>query len=140
MLLTNIITTFFSLLFVFTAISVILSKNPVYSVLSLIACFFNATSLLFILGIEFVPVSFIVIYVGAIAVLFLFVLMMLNLKASELNQNNSLIMPILVILFFAFFIQYFLLFNNDFYCFNAHYNLNFFFEFINSFHLSHFIN
>jgi NADH-ubiquinone oxidoreductase chain 6 len=140
MLLTNIITTFFSLLFVFTAISVILSKNPIYSVLSLIACFFNATSLLFVLGIEFIPVSFIVIYVGAIAVLFLFVLMMLNLKASELNQGNNLIMPILMILFFAFCLQYFVLFNESFYCLNTNYNLIFFFEFINSFHLSHFVS
>jgi len=102
MLTTKLILSVFSLLFVFSGLSVISSTNPVYGVLSLIVCFFNATTLLLSLGIEFVPVSFIIIYVGAIAVLFVFVLMMLNIKAAELKQNSLMLVPVIVTLGFVF--------------------------------------
>jgi NADH-quinone oxidoreductase subunit J len=68
---------------------VISTRNPVHSVLFLILTFINAAGLLFLLEIEFLSFIFIVVYVGAIAVLFLFVVMMLDIKIVENNQNFS---------------------------------------------------
>jgi NADH-quinone oxidoreductase subunit J len=68
---------------------VIFSKNPVYSVFFLILTFCNVSSLLFLLRLEFLPIIFIVVYVGAIAVLFLFVMMMLNTKAAQIIVENA---------------------------------------------------
>lgn len=133
MTLTFAIQSAFGLLLVFSALSVVTSNNPVYSVLSLIACFFNVTCLSIMLSVEFIAVSFIVIYVGAIAVLFLFVLMMLNLKAAELNQNNLMLLPIVIILITAFCFQYFFLFNTGFESFDFKpHSMNFFTEFTNT--------
>lgn len=70
-----------------SAIMVIASKNPIHSVVFLILVFCNATGLLLLLKIEFIAMMFLIIYVGAIAVLFLFVVMMLNIKINELNEN-----------------------------------------------------
>ena len=133
MTLTFAIQSTFSLLLIFSALSVVTSNNPVYSVLSLIACFFNVTCLSIMLGVEFIAVSFIVIYVGAIAVLFLFVLMMLNLKAAEPNQNNVMLLPIVIVLIVAFCFQYFILFNAGFesFGFKPH-SVTFFTEFTSS--------
>jgi len=140
MILTSLIVKIFTLLFLFSALSVILTNNPVYSVLSLIACFFNATCMLVIIGIEFIPVSFIVIYVGAIAVLFLFVLMMLNLKSAELSQNNSMLVPILMIMLMAFCFQFFIIFSSSNSMALTGYDLISLFEFHNSYHLSQFMS
>lgn len=65
---------------------VISSKNPIHSILYLILVFCNVTFVLIILGIEFIAVTFLIVYVGAIAVLFLFVVMMLNIKVLELRE------------------------------------------------------
>lgn len=61
----------------------LITKNPIYSLLSLIAVFLNSIILLLTLKIEFLALSFLIIYVGAIAILFLFVLMMFNLKKLQ---------------------------------------------------------
>lgn len=87
---------------------VILCSNPIYSLLSLILCFFNASSSLFLLEIDFIPVSFIVVYVGAIAVLFLFIIMMLNIKSSELISLSSNFAPFVVVVAFSYFLLLFL--------------------------------
>jgi len=65
-----------------SATLVILSKNPINSVIFLILVFCNATGLLLLLKVELLAMMFIIIYVGAIAVLFLFVVMMLNIKVN----------------------------------------------------------
>jgi NADH:ubiquinone oxidoreductase subunit 6 (subunit J) len=70
-----------------SSIMVIVAKNPIHSVISLILTFTNVTGLLILLKIEFIAMMFIIIYVGAIAVLFLFVVMMLNIKLNELSEN-----------------------------------------------------
>ena len=70
-----------------SSIMVIVAKNPIHSVISLILVFTNVTGLLILLKIEFIAMMFIIIYVGAIAVLFLFVVMMLNIKLNELSEN-----------------------------------------------------
>jgi NADH:ubiquinone oxidoreductase subunit 6 (subunit J) len=83
----------FSLLFLFkfflclSAVMVLVSKNPVHSVLFLILVFCNGAGILLLLGFEFLAMIFLVVYVGAIAVLFLFIVMMLNLKIPGFRQT-----------------------------------------------------
>jgi len=73
---------------------VIRAKNPVYSVLFLILVFCNVSGLLLLLNLDFFAMVFLVVYVGAIAVLFLFVVMMLNVKLAEINDNILRYLPI----------------------------------------------
>ncbi|MCK5546519.1 MAG: NADH-quinone oxidoreductase subunit J [Rhodospirillaceae bacterium] len=85
-------------MFAFTAVAagvmVISSKNPVHSVLFLILAFFNAAGLFVLLGAEFLAMLLIIVYVGAVAVLFLFVVMMLDINQSELKQGFLQYLPI----------------------------------------------
>jgi NADH-quinone oxidoreductase subunit J len=76
---------FFGLSSVFASILVILSSNPVHSVLSLILVFCLTSASLIIITADFLGILLIVVYVGAIAVLFLFVIMMLNIKLVQLT-------------------------------------------------------
>lgn len=92
----------FSLL---SAIFVIYTRNPIFSVLFLVFTFFNTACILLLFDFEFIPISFIVIYVGAIAVLFLFILMMLNLKLAELNESKFNFMPIAFFIGLAFLFE-----------------------------------
>jgi NADH-quinone oxidoreductase subunit J len=66
---------------------VIAARNPVHSVLFLILAFFNAAGLFMLLGAEFLAMILVVVYVGAVAVLFLFVVMMLDVDFVELRQG-----------------------------------------------------
>jgi NADH-quinone oxidoreductase subunit J len=77
------------------AVLVIVSVNPVHSVLFLVLTFFNFSIILFLLGLEFIPILLIIIYVGAIAILFLFVVMMLDIKLSHKNKNIIKFLPFL---------------------------------------------
>ena len=70
-----------------SAYMVIFAKNPIYSVLFLVLVFFNSVAILILMNAEFLGMIFMIVYVGAIAILFLFVVMMLNLKTNELNEN-----------------------------------------------------
>lgn len=73
---------------------VVIAKNPVYSVLFLILAFFNAAGLFVLLGAEFLAMILIVVYVGAVAVLFLFVVMMLDVDFAELKKGaQTYILP-----------------------------------------------
>ena len=67
-----------------SGVLVITSKNPVISVLFLISVFVNAAGYLLLLGVGFVGISYLIVYVGAIAILFLFVVMMLNINLNEI--------------------------------------------------------
>lgn len=69
---------------VLSGVLVITSKNPVISVLFLISVFVNAAGYLLLLGVGFVGISYLIVYVGAIAILFLFVVMMLNINITEI--------------------------------------------------------
>lgn len=73
---------------------VISSKNPILSVFWLVLAFANAAVLLLLLGVEFLPILFIIVYVGAIAILFLFVVMLLNIKMVEITENATRYVPI----------------------------------------------
>ncbi|MDP5370337.1 MAG: NADH-quinone oxidoreductase subunit J, partial [Pseudomonadota bacterium] len=70
-----------------SACVVIFAKNTVYSALALIIAFFNAAALMLIGGAEFLSFVLMIVYVGAVAVLFLFVVMMLNLKKNSLKDT-----------------------------------------------------
>src|SRR2546421_2540143 len=77
-----------------SAFMVIAAKNPVHSVLFLILAFFNASGLFVLLGAEFLAMILVVVYVGAVAVLFLFVVMMLDVDFAELRQGFLQYLPI----------------------------------------------
>ena len=79
---------------VVSAIAVIAARNPVHSVLFLILTFFTSAGLFVLLGAEFLAMLLVVVYVGAVAVLFLFVVMMLDVDFAELKQGFLSYMPI----------------------------------------------
>ena len=84
----------FALLAIASAMLVILSRNPVHSVLFLILCFFNAAGLFILMGAEFLAMILVVVYVGAVAVLFLFVVMMLDVDFVKLREGMASYLPI----------------------------------------------
>ena len=84
----------FSAVILLSSLMVIFSRNPVHSVLFLILAFFNAAGLFVILHAEFLAMVLIIVYVGAVAVLFLFVVMMLDFKVSLEKSNILQYMPI----------------------------------------------
>jgi NADH-quinone oxidoreductase subunit J len=77
-----------------SAIAVIVARNPIHSVMFLITVFVNVAGILLIMGVDFLAMIFVVVYVGAIAVLFLFVVMMLNIKISDLEDGVFQYVPI----------------------------------------------
>lgn len=103
----------FSSLTLLSGIMVIQARNPVHSVLFLILVFFNAAGLLILLGLDFFAMIFLVVYVGAIAVLFLFVVMMLNIKLAEINEKRLRYLPIGGLLGLLFLFEILLIVDND---------------------------
>ena len=83
----------FSAVLIFSALMVIAARNPVHSVLFLILAFFNAAGLFVLLGAEFLGMILVVVYVGAVAVLFLFVVMMLDIDFAELKRGALQYLP-----------------------------------------------
>jgi NADH-quinone oxidoreductase subunit J len=77
----------FAVFVVASAVMVIMSRNPVHSVLWLILAFFNAAGLMVLVGAEFIAMLLVIVYVGAVAVLFLFVVMMLDIDFAELRAG-----------------------------------------------------
>jgi NADH-quinone oxidoreductase subunit J len=84
----------FAIVMVAAAVMVISARNPVHSVLFLILAFFNAAGLFVLLGAEFLAMVLVVVYVGAVAVLFLFVVMMLDISFAELRQGFLQYLPV----------------------------------------------
>src|ERR1700712_2991692 len=87
----------FAIIAVASGLMVISSRNPVHSVLFLILAFVNAAGLFMLAGAEFLALILIVVYVGAVAVLFLFVVMMLDVDFGSMRQGILQYMPIGVI-------------------------------------------
>lgn len=81
-------------------IFVIISKNPIVSVLYLIGLFLSIASYLIFIGINFIGLSYLLVYVGAVSILFLFILMLINVRISELTNytNNSLPLGVLIVI------------------------------------------
>jgi NADH-ubiquinone oxidoreductase chain 6 len=103
----------------FCSVISITSKNPIVSVIYLISTFVLAAGYLILIGINFIGISYIVIYVGAIAILFLFVIMMINIKLSDIletgpqyNQNLPLAIAIGSVFIFIIFTLIPINFNN----------------------------
>jgi NADH-quinone oxidoreductase subunit J len=84
----------FAAILVVSALMVITAKNPVHSVLFLILAFFNSAGLFIMLGAEFVGLILVIVYVGAVAVLFLFVVMMLDVSFADLRKGAMQYVPV----------------------------------------------
>jgi len=93
---------FLSATSIISGIFVIISKNPIVSVLFLISLFLSISSYLIILGINFIGLSYLLVYVGAVSILFLFILMLINIRISELLSDASNSIPLAVIIAIAF--------------------------------------
>ncbi len=98
----------FATLCIFSGSVTILARNPVHSVLWLILAFFNAAGLMVLVGAEFIAMLLVIVYVGAVAVLFLFVVMMLDIDFAELRagfiKNFPLGIALAVVLFVELFV------------------------------------
>jgi len=92
----------FSVIVTVSAVAVIVARNPVHSVLWLILSFFTAAGMLVLIGAEFLAMLLVVVYVGAVAVLFLFVVMMLDVDFVELKQGSLRYWPFAVLVGIAF--------------------------------------
>jgi NADH-quinone oxidoreductase subunit J len=90
----------------------VISRNPVHSVLWLILSFISAAGLFVLLGAEFVAMLLIIVYVGAVAVLFLFVVMMLDVDFAELKAEMAKYMPLALLIGVILLMQFGLVFGN----------------------------
>src|ERR1700744_857452 len=77
-------------------IAVIVNKNPIASLLSLIGLFASISVYLILSGLTFIGFSYLIVYIGAVSILFLFILMLLNIRTSELQSNTSNSIPLAV--------------------------------------------
>jgi NADH-ubiquinone oxidoreductase chain 6 len=96
-----------SIIAILFSISVIISKNPILSVLFLIGLFLSISCYLILSGLNFIGLSYLLVYIGAVSILFLFILMLINVRVSELliDSINSLPLAILVSIFFNYFVN-----------------------------------
>ena len=87
----------FSFILIASALVVVSARNMVHSVMFLVLCFLNAAALFLLLGAEFLAMLLVVVYVGAIAVLFLFVVMMLNVDLKDMEKKINRHLPVLIL-------------------------------------------
>ena len=92
---------FISIISIFCAISVIINKNPIVSVLFLIGLFLSIAGYLITIGLSFIGLSYLLVYVGAVSILFLFILMLINVRISELLSETWNSVPLMVIIGFT---------------------------------------
>jgi len=93
-----------SLASILCGIFVIVSKNPIVSVLFLIGLFLSIAGYLMLLGINFIGLSYLLVYVGAVSILFLFILMLINVRISELTTDNSNSLPSAIMIGIFFYV------------------------------------
>lgn len=74
---------------IISSILVIISKNPIIAIVNMIICFMNAVGIMIILEVDYIGLLYIIVYVGAIAILFIFVIMMLNIKSKESKETEK---------------------------------------------------
>ncbi len=106
--------TIISAVAVLCGVLVITSKNPIVSVLYLIGLFFSIAMYLMMLGIHFIGLSYLLVYVGAVSILFLFILMLINVRISELVTDNSNGIPLAVMIGIFFSLTLYQLFPTAF--------------------------
>jgi NADH-quinone oxidoreductase subunit J len=102
----------FALVAIASAVMVIGARNPVHSVLFLILAFFSAAGLFVLMGAEFLAMILVIVYVGAVAVLFLFVVMMLDINFTELRSGVMQYLPVGALIGLALFIELALIFGH----------------------------
>ena len=95
----------FATLTIASAIAVIFARNPVHSVLWLIVAFFNAAGLMLLVGAEFIAMLLVIVYVGAVAVLFLFVVMMLDIDFASLRSGFTRNLPFGILIALVLFAE-----------------------------------
>jgi NADH-ubiquinone oxidoreductase chain 6 len=96
----------FAVLSLFLGIFIIVTKNPIISVLYLILLFSSISCYLIFIGIKFIGISYLLVYVGAVSILFLFILMLINIRVSELISDTNNNLPLALITIIAFFIPF----------------------------------
>jgi len=92
-----------SIMAIVTGISVIVIKNPILSVLFLIGLFMSISSYLLLLGLNFIGLSYLLVYIGAVSILFLFILMLINVRISELQAETSNGLPLALLIGISFY-------------------------------------
>jgi len=125
-----------SIISIISGIFVIISKNPIISVLFLIGLFLSISSYLIILGINFIGLSYLLVYVGAVSILFLFILMLINVRISELLSDTSSNIPLAVLIIIAFNYPIYKMLPYSIVAFNS-YTIDFNNSFINIFYNSY---
>ena len=114
-----------SVLSVLSGILVIISKNPIVSVLFLIGLFLNIAGYLMMLGINFICLSYLLVYVGAVSILFLFILMLINVRISELVTDNNNSIPLAIAIGIIFYLVLYRLLPSNIVIEQSIYNLDF---------------
>lgn len=89
-----------------SGVFIIISKNPIVSVLHLIVLFSSISCYLIFLGAKFLGLSYLLVYVGAVSILFLFILMLINIRVSELISDTNNNIPLAILTILGFFIPY----------------------------------
>jgi NADH-ubiquinone oxidoreductase chain 6 len=92
-----------SLTAILTGISVIVIKNPILSVLFLIGLFMSISCYLLLLGLNFIGLAYLLVYIGAVSILFLFILMLINVRISELQAETSNGLPLALLIGICFY-------------------------------------
>jgi NADH-ubiquinone oxidoreductase chain 6 len=96
--------TFISIVAIAAGVMIIIIKNPIVSVLYLILLFSSISVYLIFIGVTFIGISYLLVYVGAVSILFLFILMLINIRISELISDTNNNIPLAILVFLAFFI------------------------------------
>src|SRR5450432_4617742 len=91
-----------AILSILLGIFIIVTKNPIISVLYLILLFSSISCYLIFIGIKFIGISYLLVYVGAVSILFLFILMLINIRVSELISDTSNSIPLAILVSIAF--------------------------------------
>src|SRR6202045_3941848 len=92
----------FAILSIFLGVFIIVTKNPIISVLYLILLFSCISCYLIFIGLNFIGISYLLVYVGAVSILFLFILMLINVRVSELLSNTSNSIPLAIFITISF--------------------------------------
>lgn len=95
-----------ALISVISGVFIIITKNPIVSVLHLILLFSSIACYLIFIGIKFIGISYLLVYVGAVSILFLFILMLINIRVSELISDTNNNIPLAILTVLAFFIPF----------------------------------
>lgn len=94
----------FSMGSILCAILVIINKNPIVSVLFLIGLFVLISGYLMLIGMNFIGISYLLVYIGAVSILFLFILMLINIRISEIQTESNNSLPLAIIISISFYI------------------------------------